>query len=568
MSTTRTQLSGELERQARAWVAQDPDPATRAELQALLSEGDPAALESRFARPLTFGTAGLRGALGAGPARMNRLVVRLTTAGLARWIRRQGQAQADAGVIVGHDARHGSAQFALDAAAVLSRWGIRTRVFNDALPTPLTSFAVRQLKATAGVMITASHNPATDNGYKLYLADGAQVIPPVDTQIAAAAAERDEPTSAQPRAVAQIDGRAYAQLFDAYRADMFNLLEPDGPRDLKIVYTPIHGVGGAVTPLMLRSAGFPQPIVVPEQAEPDPNFPTAPYPNPEEPGVLDLALALARDSDADLMLANDPDADRLAVAVPDGSGEWRTLTGDQLGILLANYRIAATTGPGRLVASSVASSTMLEALATARNVAYERTPTGFKWIARAASRREGHHLLLGYEEALGYALSEAVADKDGVSAALATAAIAASAKAEGRSLLDLLADLYAELGVYKTVQCFRRADTPKEAAGLAELIGDWRRHTPTELAGMRVTNVRDLASRDDGYPPTDGLVLQLGTRARVVLRRSGTEPKLKAYLETRTDPPTTNSLRAAERSADHVLQRLRADVTARLGVER
>ena len=441
-------LPGELVARADAWIGEDPDPGTRAELTALLEKGDEVGLRDRFDRPLSFGTAGLRGPIGAGPGRMNRVVVRKTTAGLAQYLL-DHQGHPAPSVVVGHDARHRSADFADDAARVAAASGVRVWRFEDALPTPITAFAVRQLRAAAGVMITASHNPAPDNGYKVYLGDGAQIIPPADGQIAEAAASAVVPGEAAlsgpfDDVLADIDG---PELLAAYRGAVLPVAGTAGPRRLRIIYSPLHGVGAAVLPRLLEDAGFEPPALVAVQAIPDPDFPTAPFPNPEEPGVLDPALADAERLRADLVLVNDPDADRLAVAVPDRSGAGFTvLSGDELGVLIADHLMATTAGADRLVATTVVSSSMLSALAARAGVAYVETLTGFKWIARAAQLRPGHRLLFGYEEALGYAVSDAVADKDGLSAALVVADMAARAKHDGRSLLDRFEELESRAG--------------------------------------------------------------------------------------------------------------------------
>jgi phosphomannomutase len=557
----RIEAWAELRTRAEAWLVADPDPRTRAELATLIAAGDTDGLRDRFAHPLRFGTAGLRATLGAGPARMNRAVVRRTTAGLARWVLSRGPAAAASGVVVGRDARHGSAAFATDVADVLTACGIAVQTLVRPLPTPITAFAVRRFGAAAGVMITASHNPAADNGYKVYAGDGAQIIPPDDAAIAAAADEAGPvPVGAAPsRPGAGIDDEVLA----AYREAVLGLIDPYGPRGLRVVYTPLHGVGGAVLPGLLGAAGFDAPVVVAEQADPDPDFPTVAFPNPEEVGALDLALAAARRAGADVVLANDPDADRLAVAVPDRDGRWRVLTGDELGILLAARRLEVTSGPGRLVATTVVSSTMLSKLAAEVGVAYEETLTGFKWIARAARRRPGHRLVFGYEEALGFAIDEIVADKDGLSAALVTADLAAQARAEGQSLLDRLDALSARLGLHATAQWSRRAEGPGGIEELARVVAAWRRDPPTQLGGLAVTEVVDLSVSAGGLPPTDALVLRLGARGRVVLRPSGTEPKLKAYLEATTDPPGLDGLDRAKREAGARLDTLRADVAAR-----
>ena len=547
-----------------AWIDRDPDPATRAELEGLLEARDEEALRARFDRPLVFGTAGLRGALGAGPGRMNRAVVRATTAGLARWVADQGDAARRAGVVVGYDARHGSAAFAKDVAAVAAAAGVRVRAFPRALPTPITAFAVRQLGAAAGVMITASHNPAADNGYKAYAPDGAQVIPPDDAWIADLAAELGPAPEAGPRrgARALVERLDETALLSAYAAAVASVLEPDGPRQLRIVYTPLHGVGGAVLPELLVGAGFDPPALVERQADPDPDFPTVAFPNPEEPGALDLALARAREVGADVILANDPDADRLAVAFADRAGAFRVLSGDELGALLGDYLLGRRPGPGRLVATTIVSSSLLAALAAEAGADYAETLTGFKWIARAAAARPGSRLVFGYEEALGYAVSDAVADKDGLSAALVAAELAATEKAADRTLADRLDDIAARLGVHLTTQIALRGEGEGAIGEFAAAMARLRAHPPGRLAGIAVTEVIDYAPGTRDLPPADVLAWRLGDGARVVLRPSGTEPKFKAYLEVRTDPPGRTGLETARAEAAATLARLRRDVEA------
>lgn len=547
------------------WTAADPDPATRQELQALIAAGDTAGLRSRFENPLSFGTAGLRGALGAGPARMNRLVVRKTTAGLARWLLDQGPDAARRGMVVGRDARNGSAEFASDVAEIALAAGVRVRMLPRPLPTPMTAFAVKHFGAAAGVMITASHNPAADNGYKVYAGDGAQVIPPDDAEIAEAAA------SAPPSSFAPVGERTgtgevidEVELLAAYRRAAFSFLEAGGPRRLRIVYTPMHGVGGAVLPALLDDAGFGPVSIVAAQAEPDPLFPTVAFPNPEEPGALDLAIADAVRLEADIILANDPDADRLAVAVPDPVNRiWRRLTGDELGALMAAHLLATTEGSDRLVATTIVSSTMLSKMASAAGVAYVETLTGFKWIARAALRRPGTRLVFGYEEALGYEVGDVVSDKDGLSAALVAAEIAATAKAEKGSVVEMLDALASRFGVHATSQWSLRLEGSRAQSEMAAIVAGWRAEPPEVLGGLAVTEIADLAVAASELPPTDALVIRLGTEARVVLRPSGTEPKLKAYFEVVSEPVPPDGLAAQRRRAAALLRRLEGDVAAR-----
>jgi phosphomannomutase len=607
-------LPADLVARVTTWVAQDPDPGARAEVEELLRRGDEDGLRERFDHPLSFGTAGLRGPLGAGPARINRAVVRRTTAGLVKYLVEQDGPSGSAVVVVGHDARHCSAELAEDAARVLAAGGLQAWRFQSALPTPLTAFAVLHFGATAGVMITASHNPAPDNGYKVYVGDGAQIIPPADATIAEAAEASAAPSDAA--LAGPLGGRLVdidePELLSAYHRAVISGLNPDGPRRLRSLYTPLHGVGAAVVPGLFEEAGFEPPALVAAQAEPDPDFPTTPFPNPEEPGALDLALAEAERIRAEIVLANDPDADRLAVAVPvrhardivatggaaapratagaragaapapgavagagaaaaGGAGAparagqvFRVLTGDELGVLIADHLISTTTGPDRLVATTVVSSSMLSALAARAGIAYVETLTGFKWIARAARLRPGHRLLFGYEEALGYAVTTAVADKDGMSAALVVAEMAARAKSEGRSLLDRLDELDAGLGVHATTQVSLRLSGSHAADQLGALMAQWRTAPPARLSGLEVTDLRDLSRGSGEIPPSDVLVLQLGTAGRVVLRPSGTEPKLKVYLEATTAPCAAEDLAEARRAAQVRLSELRNDVAARL----
>jgi phosphomannomutase len=500
------------------WQADDPDPGDVAELNSASAPD----LAAAFAGPLRFGTAGLRGPLRAGPNGMNTAVVRRTTAGLASYLRDAGFG-AGSVVAIGYDGRHRSADFARDCAAVFAAAGFDARLLPTALPTPVLAYAVRALGAVAGVMITASHNPPADNGYKVYADDGAQIISPADTLIEAAIAAvgpaREIALSADYQVLA-------SSLVSDYIDAITALLSPDGPRDISVVHTALHGVGTDTVRSAFVRAGFARPISVPEQAWPDPDFPTVAFPNPEEPGAMDLALALAVTSGADLVIANDPDADRCAVGVPAGSG-WRMLSGDELGVLIADWLIHK--GVRGTYATSIVSSSMLSAMAARNGVGYAQTLTGFKWISRAAD-----DLVFGYEEALGYAVAPGlVKDKDGVSAALLVAEMAAHYKANGSSLLDRLAQLAAEYGPYLTRQLsWRVADISVIAHAMSALRGE----PPTALAGSAVT-VTDLL-------PANDVLIYKGTHERVVIRPSGTEPKLKAYLEVNGSPESLTQLAA------------------------
>ena len=699
-----------LRSEVEAWIREDPDPGDQDELRALLATsgqgGEPgraaqADLTDRFAGRLQFGTAGLRGQVGAGPNRMNRAVVRAATAALAGWLHEHGPGAVQAAdavqtadapapgapapgapaagaspapgagngvlrpggqkrrdrapalpsggltagmaVVIGCDARHRSADFADEAAAVLAGAGIGVHLLPRPNPTPLLAFAIRHLSAVAGIMITASHNPAADNGYKLYLGDGAQIVPPVDAEIEAAIAGLG-PLSQIP--AAPLDGpfvtrhggevaRAYLDaiiagspappavpssvappaaappLATSPPAPPSATSPPTAPpatsapasqpettasagqppagavsTSLRVVYTALHGVAASLALRAIDRAGFPPPLVVAAQEEPDPDFPTVAFPNPEEPGTLDLALALAREEAADLVLANDPDGDRLAVAVPGpaATGGWRVLSGDQVGALIGAYLLERTaTGPEagqRLVVTTVVSSTLLGKIAAAAGARYAETLTGFKWIVRAGKGVPGHRFLFGYEEALGYAVGGVVRDKDGISAALALLSLAATARAAGQSLLDRWDALEAEHGVHLTAQVTLHAPSP---AGIMTRL---RSAPPAALAGHPVTGSEDLATgasptegaataagasgtagsgtpvaagaREPGLPPADVLIYRL-PGARVVIRPSGTEPKLKAYLEI-VEAATPQTLAAARATAAERLGPLRAAV--------
>lgn len=556
----------ELLSRARAWADADPDLKTRAELEGLLAVGDLDAIRARFAEPLVFGTAGLRGELGAGPGRMNRVVVRQTAAGVAAWIREHGDAARRAGIVVGRDARHGSEAFAEDTVDVAASAGVHVRRFGRALPTPITAFAVRHYAAAAGVMVTASHNPPQDNGYKVYASDGAQIIPPDDARIAELSrrlgAPPVEPSSSG--ASARIETIDDQDLLGAYAKVALELLAPTPARELSCVYTAMHGVGGVVVPDLFERAGFPPILPVAEQIAPDPDFPTVAFPNPEEPGALDLAIKAATRHDVDLVVANDPDADRLAIGVREAPGRYSVLSGDELGSVLGEHLVSVSSGADRLVATTIVSSRMLAAIAEDAGVAFAETLTGFKWIARAQHKLPGHRLLFGYEEALGYAVTDAVADKDGMTAALVTAGLAAQEKARGRTLRDRLADLERRFGVHATAQVSLRREGPEGIDELERLMADLRRTPPAEIAQRKVVDVVDYLPGIRGLPPSDVLAFFTEDDARVVVRPSGTEPKLKAYLEVRSAPVGSGDLASARRRTNAELGELRHAVGALL----
>jgi phosphomannomutase len=535
------------------WISDDPDEESRAELADLLAvaatdDDATAELADRFAGRLEFGTAGLRGQIAAGPNRMNRAVVIRAAAGLAGYLK---DASLEGTVVIGFDARHKSAVFARDTAEVMRGAGIDAVVFPRPLPTPLLAFAVRYLGCAAGVMVTASHNPPRDNGYKVYLGDGSQIVPPADAQIS----ERiDAVTSVHD--VPRADGWRVLDedIVDAYVGAVAALPEPASPRDLTIAYTPLHGVGAEVVEAVLLAAGFEAPLVVPEQAEPDPDFPTVPFPNPEEPGALDLAVALAEQRGADIVIANDPDADRCAVAVGTLHG-WRTLRGDEVGALLADHLMRR--GVGGVYATTIVSSTLLGRMAHAHGVGYEETLTGFKWIGRVEGLR------YGYEEALGYCVApDLVRDKDGVSALLRVAELAAELKAAGQSMLDRLDDIAREFGVHATDQVSVRVD---DRSLIATTLQRLRQSPPSRLGGFAVERVDDLSEGVQGLPSTEGLRYRLAEGGRVVVRPSGTEPKIKCYLEVVVDV-ADGDVTAARISAAGRLDAIRSDLAAAAGL--
>ena len=610
---------------AAAWLEADPDPRTRTELVDLLAaaETDPAAeeeLRRRFDGRLRFGTAGLRAPLGAGPARMNRVVVRCATAAVMATL------PPGARVVVAHDARRNSDVFAADAAALVAAAGGEALLLGQA-PTPVAAHAVVDRGAHAGIVITASHNPPGDNGYKLYGADGVQIVPPVDAEVEAhMAAAPLPPRQPPPPSGAGVVRRVGTEATERYLAAITRRLQQPPPGEmsnaprsaapLRVVYTPLHGVGAPVLLALFDRLGLPVPMVVASQAAPDGDFPTVAFPNPEEPGALDAAYALATEQGADLVIANDPDADRLAVAEPAATADqgsdhpaWRRLTGDELGVLLADclLRRRAATGDAEpvLLAASVVSSQMLRAMAADAGVAYAETLTGFKWIARAAQGR-AERLLFGYEEALGYAACDEVRDKDGISAAALAVQLATALRAGGSSLAERLDDLARHHGVYATGQLTVRFAAAEAAAGPAAATDRLRADLPAEIAREPVTSVTDylaapargpaaesgvagewipasagmtkrragmterragMTKRRAGMtksgpphapqplPATDMLVFGLGGDDRVIVRPSGTEPKLKVYIET-TEEVRGGDLGAARRRAQDRLGRI------------
>lgn len=559
---TDTELLG----RARSWLADDPDQDTRTDLEATIAAaagGDQAAtaeLQDAFAGRLEFGTAGLRGRLGPGSNRMNRSVVSRAAAGLAAHLRATGSGS----VVIGYDARHKSREFAHDTAEVMEGAGLHALVMPGPLPTPVLAYAIRSLGCIAGVMVTASHNPPQDNGYKVYLGDGTQIVPPVDAQISACidsvGAVADLPRGSGWQTLGP-------EVLESYVSTCAALALPGGPRAVRIAYTAMHGVGGGTVLEVLARAGFPEPGVVRAQFEPDPAFPTVAFPNPEEPGAMDLAIAEGLDLDADVVVANDPDADRCALAVPtrsrgsDGGPAYRMLRGDELGALLGWWvaeraRRRGTTLHGTY-ANSIVSSSLLAKMAAAEGISHEETLTGFKWIARIPG------LVFGYEEALGYCVDPPhVGDKDGVSAALLAVELVAALAAEGRTVHDVLDDLARRYGLHATDQLSVRVT---DLSVISSAMDRLRSTPPTELAGLVVLEFEDLEKGSVQLPPTDGLRLRLQEDTRVIVRPSGTEPKLKCYLEA-VVPVTGDDVDVARAIARARLDALKTDLAAAAGL--
>ena len=516
-------MKAELLNEVKAWIADDPDPVTAAHLQKLLDEDNEAALLPLFNGFLQFGTAGLRGPIGAGPSCMNRAVVGRTAAGLAQYMKKRGMSK----VVIGRDARYGSEDYTFESAEILSGAGMDVYILPRPLPTPVLAYATTALKADIGIMVTASHNPPQDNGYKVYIgpdADGisyssSQIINPTDgfiaDEIAAITSLRALPRGSKWTILGE-------EVISDYIARTVKLAPRPG--DIKIVYTAMHGVGTEVIQRVFNHAGFATLILVDEQCTPDPDFPTVAFPNPEEPGAIDLALAKARDFGADLVIANDPDADRCAAAINDPQVGWRMLRGDELGVIFGEW--IARTHPTGTFGNSIVSSSALRKIAAHYNVDFKEVLTGFKWLAKIED------LAFGYEEAIGYSVdSETVNDKDGVSAAIFLAQIAMDLKRDGLTLSNLLDEIWQRHGFHGTEQISIRV---ADMGAITRLLAGLRQNPPAEIAGRKVEKIDDLAAPTDGLPPTDGLRLWLAGGIRVIIRPSGTEAKMKCYIEVIT----------------------------------
>ena len=509
-----------LKEEVALWIADDPDPVTASALQALLDAGDEKKLRSYFNGFLEFGTAGLRGPNGPGPSCMNRAVVGRTAAGIAQYMKKRGFNR----VVIGRDARHGSYEYAIESAEIFSGAGCEVFLLPRALPTPVLAYATKALSADIGIMVTASHNPPADNGYKVYVgptADGisyanSQIITPTDGLIADEIRAITE-LSTQPR------GSKWSvvteEIIEEYIARTATL--GSKPGSLKIVYTAMHGVGTQTLTQVFEKAGFPPLILVAEQSEPDPDFPTVAFPNPEEPGAIDLAISTARAHNADLVIANDPDADRCAAAIKERDGQWRMLRGDELGVIFGEW--IARTAPTGTFGNSIVSSSILRKISAHYGINFEEVLTGFKWLAKIED------LAFGYEEAIGYAVdSESVNDKDGISAAILLAQIATTLAKQGKDLNDVLDEVWARHGFHGTEQISIRV---VDMGVITSLLAQLRSNPPREIAGRQVEGIDDLAAPVDGLPPTDGLRIWLSGGIRIIIRPSGTEAKLKCYVE-------------------------------------
>ena len=506
--------------EVQAWIADDPDPLTASQLQQWLDTDNEAELRTSFSGFLQFGTAGLRGPIRPGPSGMNRAVVGRTATGIVAYMRERNLTS----VVIGRDARYGSEDYTFETAEIMSGAGMRVFVLPRPLPTPVLAFATNELGCDVGIMVTASHNPPQDNGYKVYLGGtvdgieyrGSQIVSPTDVSIAqkidAVKSLKNQPRGKEWELLGE-------EIVEKYIDRTASLATKPGA--LKIVYTAMHGVGTETLQRVFHKAGFPSPILVDAQCAPDPDFPTVAFPNPEEPGAIDLALETAKSFDADLVIANDPDADRCAAAVKDPLTGWRMLRGDELGAILGES--IARKSNGGIFANSIVSSSILKKIAAHHNLEFKETLTGFKWLAKIKG------LTFGYEEALGYAVdARTVNDKDGISAAITLAQIATDLAADGKTVLDLLNEIWTRHGFHATEQIsIRLSDLSK----VDVILGGLRRNPPLDIAGRTVTSIDDLAAPTDGLPPTDGLRIWLDGGVRIIIRPSGTEAKMKCYIE-------------------------------------
>ena len=544
----RTMDAAILKTTALAWAAADPDENTAAEVRALVEQQNWKELDDRFTGQLEFGTAGLRGVIGGGPNRINRAVIRRTTLGLARYLKAHVPDVTTRGVVVGRDGRHMSVEFAADTAGVLCAEGIPALVFDDTAPTPVTAFALTHLNAAAAVMVTASHNPPEYNGYKVYWSNGAQIIPPHDGGIAK---EIDKVGPAKDvKVLSRADSKALwkpigAEVDRAYLAAIDALRPSKKVEGLRIVYTAMHGVGGRLAEQAVREAGFSLFHPVPEQMQPDGAFPTVRFPNPEEPGAMDLATALAEETQAELVLANDPDADRLAVMARDKEdGALRLLTGNEVGLLLGHYLLTNAKPSMPLVITTIVSSAQLKSMASSFGARYEECLTGFKWIANRAMELEpeGYHFVYGFEEALGYTVGTVARDKDGIGTALVVADMAAFCKGRGVTLLQYLEEIQREHGLFIAKQVNFTLPGASGAQVIATVMDAFRKNAPARIGDFTVSQALDYEKGIGTLPKANVLAYELDGGSRVTLRPSGTEPKIKFYFELRESPSASEPM--------------------------
>jgi phosphomannomutase len=561
-------IDSNLTSRVQSWIEQDPDAVTKSQLTELVNaaQTDQAALlelQDAFSAPLEFGTAGLRGALGAGPNRMNRVTVLQAASGLAHYLVQQGFSGRK--VVIGFDARYNSDVFADDTARVMSGAGLEPVIFSHVVPTPVLAFAIRHLGACAGVMVTASHNPPQDNGYKVYLGDGRQIVSPVDEQIS-----KLIKTVTDVREIVQGSPGTFVSddVVETYTS-LTSQLIMSGPitdaqrKSVTSVYTAMHGVGWKTLQSVFSASGFNEPNAALQQRDPDPAFPTVAFPNPEEKGALDIAIALAKKNSVDVLLANDPDADRFAAAVSNSSGDWVTLRGDQIGSLLGWWMIERVKLTGSNLsgtfANSIVSSMMLESIAKSAGLEYESTLTGFKWVSRV------NNLTFGYEEALGYCVDpDNVSDKDGISAAAMFMEMLAHLKSQEKTIWRVLDELALAHGLHATDQVSVRVTSSDQ---VALTMAGIRNTPPTKFGGLQVSSIDDLAIGLGGLPKTDAVIIHLAEndqiqKARVIVRPSGTEPKIKCYLEVVV---RGEDLAIAQQTADNELKSLAADARPLLG---
>ncbi len=548
---------------ANKWLISDPDETTKVETEKLISDKN-IELIQRFSNSLVFGTAGIRGARGAGPMRMNRVMIRIVATAIAEELLSDNQSDEAPLVVVGYDARHKSQIFAQDSVRVLATHGVRSLILPGPTPTPVLAYTSLSKKAKAGIMVTASHNPAEDSGYKVYWEDGAQIANPVDTKIAQRIDFKNPPTE---ESLADYEDETILkgddELIKTYVDFASSSVSSESKREIKQIYTPLHGVGKKVFLDVFEKAGFENPTVVESQAEPDPDFPTVSFPNPEEEGALDLALGLAIEKNADLVIANDPDADRLAIVARHGN-KWRHLNGNEIGVLLAEHILSKEQEEDRLVVTTVVSSRLLSKIADFHKVKYAETLTGFKWIVRPGIEDKSSRFVFGYEEALGFALGDSVRDKDGITSALVFAELAAELKSEDKTVVDLLEELWNRHGVHKTALIAKRLDPETDIS--ADFMSPWRTSPPEKIGEFAVIGSIDMLSPESELPATDALIFNI-SNGRIVIRPSGTEPMVKVYVEV-TESVINDDVRSAERSADHKIEDLLHGVSSLFQVEK